>query len=131
MRRRDSVLLPAASHPVKTMVDPMIPLALANPPASQNPGSQFSYVPLLLMIFAIFYFIVILPTRKQKQRESMINALKPGEKIIVNPGIFGTVVGVDKESVVVRIDDHTKIRVLKSAVAGPQQSSAETTKEKR
>ncbi|MBN2369036.1 MAG: preprotein translocase subunit YajC [Vicinamibacteria bacterium] len=109
----------------------MILLALANPPASQPPGSQFSYVPLLLMIVAIFYFIVILPTRKQKQQESMLNALKPGEKIIINPGIFATVVGVDKDSVVVRVDDHTKIRVLKSAVAGPQQSPAESTKEKR
>jgi len=38
----------------------------------------------------------------------------------VNPGIFGTIVGVEDDAFQVRIDDKTRIKVLKSAVAGLQ-----------
>ena len=47
----------------------------------------------------------------------MVKALKAGDKVIVNPGIFGTIVGVEDDAFQVRIDDKTKIKVLKSAVA--------------
>jgi preprotein translocase subunit YajC len=40
--------------------------------------------------------------------------------VIVNPGIFGTIVGVEEDAFQVRIDDKTRIKVLKSAVAGLQ-----------
>ena len=40
--------------------------------------------------------------------------------MIINPGIFGTIVGVEDDAFQVRIDEKTKIKVLKSAVAGLQ-----------
>jgi preprotein translocase subunit YajC len=75
----------------------------------------------MALVFGIFYVIVILPMRrKQKKLETLVQALKPGDAIILNPGILGTVVGTDGEALVVKIDDKTKIRVLRSAVAGLQ-----------
>ena len=95
-------------------------LALAGPAAG---GETSPYASLVLMglIFGIFYFVLILPMRnKQKKLEDLVKTLKTGDKVIVTPGIFGTIVGVDDDAFQVRIDDKTRIKVLKSAVAGLQ-----------
>jgi len=87
-------------------------------------------LPFVFMIL-VFYFIAIRPMQtKQKKLELMVASLKPRDRVLITPGIFGTVVSIDEEtsSLLVRIDDNTKIRVLKSAVAGLQDQGAETEK---
>ncbi len=82
-------------------------------------GTGFSdQLVLILIIFAIFYFIVFRPMRKrQREMEQMLSALKNGDKVVTNGGIYGTVVGVSDDVVQLRISDHVKIQVAKSAVA--------------
>jgi preprotein translocase subunit YajC len=94
-------------------------LALAGSPGGeQNP---FAGILLMGIIFAIFYFVLIMPMRnKQKKLEQLVHELKSGDKVIISPGIFGTIEGVEDESFHVRIAEKTRIRVLKSAVAGLQ-----------
>jgi preprotein translocase subunit YajC len=102
-------------------------LALAGSPPGE--GSPFSSLVLMAVIFSIFYLVLILPMRnKQRKLEDLVKGLKAGDKVIVNPGIFGTIVGVEDDAFQVRIDDKTKIKVLKSAVAGLQGSPSETEK---
>ena len=73
------------------------------------------------LIFAVFYFVLIAPMRKkQRKLEALVKQLKTGDKILLNSGIFGTITGVEEEAFQVRIDDKTRIKVLKSAVAGLQ-----------
>ena len=67
---------------------------------------------------------------KQKKVEEMVKGLKSGDKVIINPGIYGTIVGVEDEAFQVRIDDKTKIKVLKSAVSGLQGSPLAQTEKK-
>jgi preprotein translocase subunit YajC len=88
-------------------------LALAGPP-----GGELLFTGL---IFLIFYVIVFLPMRgKQKKLEQLIKGLKTGDKVIINPGILGTIVGVEDDAFQVRVDDKARLKVLKSAVAGLQ-----------
>jgi preprotein translocase subunit YajC len=97
-------------------------LALAGSSSGQEPNPMASFV-LMGIIFAIFYFILILPMKKkQKKLESVVKSLKSGDKVIINPGILGTVEGVDEETLNVRIAEKTRIKVLRSAVAGLQDS---------
>ena len=73
-----------------------------------------------VLIFAVFYFIVILPAKKQqKQKEAMISALKKGDRVITTGGIYGTVSAVEDTSLLLKISENTKIRVSKSAVGSP------------
>ena len=103
-------------------------LALA--PSPQGEAPQFASFVLMGMIFLIFYFILIMPMKqKQKKLEELIKGLKAGDKVIVNPGIFGTIVGMEDDAFLVRIDDKTRIKVLKSAVSGLQ-ATAQTTEKK-
>ncbi len=80
--------------------------------------SQFPLLFVILATFAIFYFILIRPQqRKQKQVRKMIEELKKGDRVMTNGGIFGTVVGFKENIAVVKIDENTKIEILKSAIA--------------
>jgi len=80
-----------------------------------------SQLPLLFVIlatFVIFYFILIRPQqKKQKELQKMIEALKKGDRVLTTGGIFGTVVGVKDNILVLKIDENTKIEMVKSAVA--------------
>jgi preprotein translocase subunit YajC len=72
------------------------------------------------LIFGVFYFLVIMPAKKQqKKKEAMIAALKKGDKVVTSGGIFGTVAAVEDQSILLKISENTKIRILKSAVGGP------------
>jgi preprotein translocase subunit YajC len=80
----------------------------------------------LIIIMGIFYVLLILPQqRRQKKTQEMINALKNGDKVITQGGIFGTIVGIDGDSVQLRIADQVKIKILRSAVTGLQPESKE------
>jgi preprotein translocase YajC subunit len=68
--------------------------------------------------------------KRQRKTEAMQKHLKPGDKVIIQPGIFGQVTGAEGDTLVVRIGEQTRIKVLRSAVAALQGESAETEKKK-
>jgi len=110
------------------MADPRLLLALAGParPGESNP---FASLVMMGLIFGIFYFVLILPMRrKQKKLETLVSGLKSGDQVVLNAGIFGTIVGVEESAFLVRIDDKTRIKVLKSAVAGLAPGAEKTEK---
>jgi preprotein translocase subunit YajC len=101
-------------------------LALAGQPS----GEPTPYASLVMMglIFLIFYFVLIQPMKnKQRKLEDLIRRLKAGDRVIVSGGIFGTIVGVEDDTFLVRIDEKTRIKVLRSAVAGLQGPETEKT----
>jgi preprotein translocase subunit YajC len=109
------------------MAFPRMLLALAGSPQGEPPA--FASLILMGLIFGIFYFVLILPMKtKQKKVEEMVKGLKSGDKVLITPGIFGTIVGVEDDSFQVRVDDKTKLKVLKSAVSGLQGPLPQTEK---
>jgi preprotein translocase subunit YajC len=109
------------------MADLQSLLALAGPAREGEPNPMASLV-MMGLIFAVFYFVLILPMRrKQKKLEALVKELKTGDKVLLNAGIFGTIVAVEDEAFHLRIDDKTRIKVLKSAVAGLQTDPAART----
>ena len=96
---------------------------------SQSPKDIFGMLVPLIAFFAIFYFLLILPAqRRQKKAAQMLSALKTGDKVLTNGGIYGTIVGLDEKdgSVQLRIADQVKIKVARSAIAGMQPESKES-----
>ncbi len=106
------------------MHDVTLLLAQAGP----APSPLVGMMPLVLIVM-IFYFLVIRPAQtKQRKLDELIKNLKSGDKVILNPGILGTIVGVDELTFQVRVDDKTRLRVLRSAISGLQGESAELKK---
>ena len=90
-----------------------------------GPGGLMAFAPLLI-IMVIFYVLLILPAqRRQKKTQEMLIALKNGDKVVTNGGLFGTIMGIEGDSVQLRIADQVKVKVLRSAVAALQPESKE------
>lgn len=79
------------------------------------------------LIILIFYFLVIRPqSKKQKETQKMLEALKKGDKVSTAGGIRGTVTAVKEETVTVKVDDNTKIEFNKSAITALTQRTDST-----
>lgn len=89
-------------------------LQTAAAPAGQMGSLVFTIVAMIL----IFYFFLIRPQKKQeKETKKMLNALKKGDKIVTIGGIYGTIFNVTESTVVIKVDDNTKIEFSKTAVS--------------
>jgi preprotein translocase subunit YajC len=89
---------------------------------AQGQGSSglLTFAP-LVVIMVIFYVLLILPAqRRQKKTAEMLGALKAGDKVVTNGGIYGTIVGLEGDAVQLRIADQVKIKVARSAIAALQ-----------
>lgn len=92
--------------------------ALSGPGTGEGgPSLLTSFIPILL-IFVIFYFLLIRPQqKKQKQHQDMVAAVRKGDRIVTNGGIYGTVADVKEHIIVLRIAENVKIELIKSAIA--------------
>lgn len=94
----------------------------ANPDGGGSPLAMF--VPLLGML-VIFYFLLIRPQQKRaKETQKMLEALRKGDRVVTASGLYGTILGVKENMVVVKIAENVKVEMLKSAVTGIVEKSA-------
>ena len=85
----------------------------------QSPTSGFgTFLVPLALIFGIMYLMVILPQQRQRKKtQAMLAALKNGDKVVTTSGIYGTVNGIDGDTIILKIADQVKIRITRSAIA--------------
>jgi preprotein translocase subunit YajC len=71
----------------------------------------------LILIFVIFYFLLIRPQQKRaREHEALVKTLRPGDKVVTNGGVVGTIITVKEKTVSLRSAD-TKLELIKSAVS--------------
>ncbi len=68
-------------------------------------------------IFAIFYFLLIRPQQKQKRdRETMLSAVKKGDRVVTSSGLHGTVTALGEHTVTLRVADQVKLEFDRAAI---------------
>jgi preprotein translocase subunit YajC len=93
-------------------------ILLQSAPAASNPFAAFGQaVPVVLMI-AIFYFLVFRPMqRQQKNQKEMVKALQNGQTVLTSGGIIGTIIAVNDDTLILRVKpDNLKLQVSRTAV---------------
>jgi preprotein translocase subunit YajC len=90
-------------------------------------GGAVLWLPLIL-IFAIFYFLLIMPQqRRQKKWRAMLEALKTGDRVTTSGGLRGTIIALRDDTVHLRVPpDNLRIEVLRSSVVsvgGPEEQA--------
>lgn len=95
----------------------------------------YTFMPLVLLIF-IMYFLLIRPQKKrEKQVNAMRSSIKVGDQIITIGGIYGTVVRLRDEQLVIQVgSDKTKLEITRWAVSKvitDEPAAARTSKTKR
>jgi len=103
----------------------MVLLVGCTPQDSEGEGggwSSYTMILFLVGIFAIFYFLTIRPQRKkQSEHRRLTEELQRGDKVITVGGIYGEIDYVGERHVIIRVEDGTKLRLLKSSIMGQQQ----------
>jgi preprotein translocase subunit YajC len=81
-------------------------------------GSIGIFLPILVMV-GIFYFLVMLPQKKQKQQlQDMISQLKINDEIVTNGGVIGRIKEVKDTSFIIQSAEKSFLEIGKSAVIG-------------
>lgn len=92
-------------------------LALQAQAANAGAGSQWSFWIMMILIFAVMYFFMILPQRKQqKALDQFRKELKKGDKVVTAGGIYGTVDEISERTILIKVDGDTKLRVDKQSI---------------
>lgn len=93
----------------------MVPTFLMQSQAASNP--LLGFLPILL-IFAIFYFLLFMPMQRQKkQQQKMLKELQTGSVVVTSGGIVGTIVAIEGDTIVLRVKpDNLKIQMARGAV---------------
>lgn len=80
-------------------------------------GGGWSLWVMLGLMFLVMWFFMIRPQRKQqKELEKFRNALKKGDKIVTIGGIYGTVDSISDRTVIIKVDEQTKLKVDKGSL---------------
>ena len=78
----------------------------------------------LILLFAMFYFLIIRPQRKRQQRhKELMDALQPGDRIITIGGIHGKIESITEENIILKVESGATIRMARNAVAYKQETS--------
>ncbi|WP_419901479.1 preprotein translocase subunit YajC [Kiloniella sp.] len=95
-----------------------ISTAYAQAAGGGSPNELFATLFPLVLIFAVFYFLIIRPqSKKMKQQKAMIEAISRGDKVITAGGIVGKVSKVKEGEVEVDIAEGVRITVIQSTIA--------------
>jgi preprotein translocase subunit YajC len=106
------------------------------PPAGGGspPNPMDSFLPMMLGMAVLFYFIAWRPeSKRRKEKEQLIAALKPKDKVVTIFGLHGTVVEIDGDDVVLLVDNKkdVKMKFRRSAIDVIQQPAEEKKDEKK
>ena len=79
-------------------------------------GGFMGMAPYLLLMVALYFFMIAPQRKKQKEHDRMLKALKSGDEVVTSGGIFGTITNVKDDRFVLKIADTTKIEVAKGFI---------------
>ena len=102
---------------MSSFLETFLLLAEEAPPVKQAEGNLAELIFPIVALMFLWYFILIRPQKKeQAKRDDFLNTLKKNDKVITIGGIIGTVVNLSDEEVTIRVDDNTRIKMLRSSI---------------
>jgi preprotein translocase subunit YajC len=86
--------------------------------AGGQSGGFGAFIPLILM-FAIFYFLLIRPQQKKaKQHRELLSALKKGDRVVSSGGLHGVITGMSDDIVTMEIAPKVRVKVSRASISG-------------
>jgi len=83
--------------------------------------ASYGFVIILVVMFAVFYFLVIRPQKKrQGEHQRLVEALQKGDKVITIGGLMGEIDNVGEHDVILRVEDGSRLKFLKTSIMGKQ-----------
>ena len=80
-------------------------------------GAAFSWI-FILLIGAVFYFLLIRPQQRQRRaQQELVRSIEVGDEVITSSGLFGRVVELDDNDVVLEVAPQTRLRFIRGAIS--------------
>lgn len=91
-------------------------------------SNPYGSVILIGGLFAIMYFVMIRPQQKQvREHRDLISALKKGDEVVTQGGIFGKIYAVTDKIVTLEIANGVRVRIQKASIQGRSSVAEETS----
>ena len=88
-------------------------------------GGGMSTIGMLVIMFAIFYFMLIRPQQKKaKEHNEMLKNLKKGDEVVTTGGIVGRLAGITDQFVTLEIQEKVRVKLMRSHVTGKTGTAA-------
>lgn len=85
--------------------------------AEGGEGSNYSMLIMMGVIVVVFYFFMIRPqVKRQKEVKKFRESLKEGDNVMTTGGIYGRVLSIKEDSVIIEVEGKSKLRVSKAAI---------------
>ena len=82
-----------------------------------SPGGLASFLPLII-IFAVFYFLLIRPQMKRaKEHKNLVAGLSKGDEVLTNGGLLGRIVDISDAFITLEVADNVRVKLQRQAVA--------------
>jgi preprotein translocase subunit YajC len=99
-------------------------IAMAGPPGGGQQGSGYEGIIMLVIMFAIFYFLLIRPQQKRaKEHRALIEGLKVGDQVVTAGGLHGKVAALQDNVIMLEIATGVKVKVNRTSVVGTRQDA--------
>lgn len=85
--------------------------------AAQPSFLESNGVPLMVLVFVLFFLIIRPAQKRQKNQSTFMQSLKRGDSVLTTSGILGTIEGLTEQVAILQIADGVKVRMLKSQIA--------------
>ncbi len=100
--------------------------AHAMAPNAQQGGGGYEGIIMLVIMFAIFYFLLIRPqTKRAKAHKELTENLSLGDQVVTAGGIHGRVAGLQEKVVTVEIASGVKIKINRTSIVSKQGQDVE------
>ena len=87
--------------------------------ATDSGNSIWVMLAFFVVIIALFYFVMVRPQQKrQKDHQAMMEELQRGDKVVTAGGIYGTIESISEDSVVIKVESGSTLRVARGSVVG-------------
>lgn len=91
-------------------------ILMSSPQGGEGQSPLVSLWPLLLIIVVFYLFMIRPQVKKQKELRKYRQSLQNGDKVITTGGIYGKIVGVTDQTVILEVEDQSRVKVDKNAI---------------
>lgn len=107
-------------------------IAATETAAAVEPSPMAGFLVQLILVFAIFYFLLIRPQQKKmKEHEDMLNAIKVKDEIVTGGGIYARVTKAESDTLTVEIAKGVEVKVSRSSVRDVVSGTNDKTTKKK
>lgn len=103
-------------------MNPLFSLPAFVAQAESAPSNLSPFLMIGLFMAAMYFFMIAPQRKKEKTHKAMLAALKNGDKVITIGGIYGTVTAIKDDRIHIKVDDSTRLEMLRSSIQTLQSS---------